>query len=64
MQKIHKDDEVIVATKWFPMFRAARNIPRTIHDRIRFLDGYSIDLYMVHQPRGGFPSRGRDGCHG
>ena len=47
-----KDDEVIVATKWFPMFRTARNISRTIHDRIRFLDGYSIDLYMVHQPWG------------
>jgi aryl-alcohol dehydrogenase-like predicted oxidoreductase len=50
-----QDDEVIVATKWFPMFRAARNIPRTIHDRIRFLDGYSIDLYMVHQPWGVSP---------
>jgi aryl-alcohol dehydrogenase-like predicted oxidoreductase len=49
------DDEVIVATKWFPMFRTARNIPRTIHDRIRFLDGYSIDLYMVHQPWGFSP---------
>jgi len=47
-----KDDEVIVATKWFPMFRTARNISRTIDDRIRFLDGYSIDLYMVHQPWG------------
>ncbi len=50
-----KDDEVIVATKWFPMFRTARNISRTIHDRIRFLDGYSIDLYMVHQPWGFSP---------
>ena len=50
-----KDDEVIVATKWFPMFRTARNIPRTIHDRIHFLDGYSIDLYMVHQPWGFSP---------
>ncbi len=49
------DDEVIVATKWFPMFRTARNIPRTIHDRIRFLDGYSIDLYMIHQPWGFSP---------
>ena len=47
-----KDDEVIVATKWFPMLRTARNIPRTIHDRIHFLDGYSIDLYLVHQPWG------------
>jgi aryl-alcohol dehydrogenase-like predicted oxidoreductase len=50
-----KDDEVIVATKWLPMFRTARNIPRTISDRIHFLDGYSIDLYMVHQPWGFSP---------
>jgi aryl-alcohol dehydrogenase-like predicted oxidoreductase len=32
------------------MFRTARNIPKTIHDRLRFLDGYSIGLYQVHQP--------------
>lgn len=50
-----KDDEVIVATKWFPIFRTARNIPRTISDRLHFLDGYSIDLYMVHQPWGFSP---------
>jgi aryl-alcohol dehydrogenase-like predicted oxidoreductase len=46
------DLEVVVATKWFPLFRTARNIPRTIRDRIRFLDGYPISLYMVHQPIG------------
>lgn len=45
-----QDDEVIVGTKWFPIFRTAGNIPRSIDDRLRFLDGYSIDLYMVHQP--------------
>ena len=44
------DGEVVVATKWWPLARTARNIPRTIQDRIRFLDGYSIGLYMVHQP--------------
>ena len=44
------DDEVVVATKWWPLFRTSGNIPRTIEDRIRFLDGYSIALYMVHQP--------------
>ena len=44
------DQEVVVATKWWPLFRTARSIPRTIRDRIRFLDGYSISLYMVHQP--------------
>jgi aryl-alcohol dehydrogenase-like predicted oxidoreductase len=45
-----KDDEIVVATKWWPLFRTARNIPKTIDERLRFLDGYSIDLYMVHQP--------------
>ncbi len=45
-----RDQEVVVATKWWPMFRTARNIPRTIQDRLRYLDGYSISLYMVHQP--------------
>lgn len=45
-----RDEEIIVATKWWPLFRTARNIPKTIGDRIRFLDEYSIDLYYVHQP--------------
>ena len=44
------DAEVVVATKWLPLLRTARNIPRTIQDRIRFLGGYSIGLYMVHMP--------------
>jgi aryl-alcohol dehydrogenase-like predicted oxidoreductase len=47
-----QDGDVIVATKWWPLFRTARNIPRTIDQRIHFLDGYSIGLYMVHQPFG------------
>jgi aryl-alcohol dehydrogenase-like predicted oxidoreductase len=50
------DQDVVVATKWWPLFRTARNIPKTIEDRVRFLDGYSIGLYMVHQPFG-FSSR-------
>jgi aryl-alcohol dehydrogenase-like predicted oxidoreductase len=44
------DHEVVVATKWWPFFRSARSIPATVLDRIRFLDGYGIGLYMVHQP--------------
>jgi aryl-alcohol dehydrogenase-like predicted oxidoreductase len=44
------DSDVVVATKWWPLFRTARNIPKTIEDRLRFLNGYSISLYMVHQP--------------
>jgi aryl-alcohol dehydrogenase-like predicted oxidoreductase len=46
------DPEVVIATKWFPLFRTARDIPRSIEDRIRYLDGYSIGLYMVHHPSG------------
>jgi aryl-alcohol dehydrogenase-like predicted oxidoreductase len=46
------DGDVVVATKWWPLFRTAGNIPHTIQDRIRFLDGYPISLYMVHQPYG------------
>ncbi len=45
-----RDHDVLIATKWWPMFRTAGNIPRTIDTRRRFLDGYSIDLYQVHQP--------------
>jgi len=45
-----KDQNVIIATKWWPLFRTARNIPQTIDDRLRFLDGYSIGLYQIHQP--------------
>ncbi len=47
-----KDEDVIIGTKWFPLFRTARNIPRTIEDRLRYLSGFTIDLYMVHQPWG------------
>jgi len=44
------DKDVIVATKWQPVLRTANNIPRTIQDRLHFLDGFSIANYMVHQP--------------
>ena len=45
-----KTGEVIVATKWWPVFRFASNIRKTIDERIRLLDPYPIDLYQVHQP--------------
>jgi aryl-alcohol dehydrogenase-like predicted oxidoreductase len=45
-----KPGEVIVATKWWPMFRFASNIRKTIKNRIELLDPYPIDLYQVHQP--------------
>ena len=44
-------DDVIVGTKWLSFFRTAGNLPRTIDDRLHYLDGYHVDLYMIHQPR-------------
>lgn len=45
-----EDHQVVIADKWFPIFRTAANIHKTIDDRLQYLDGYSIDNYMVHQP--------------
>jgi aryl-alcohol dehydrogenase-like predicted oxidoreductase len=44
------DKDVFIATKWFPFFRTAGNIPLSIEDRLRFLAPYSIANFMVHQP--------------
>ena len=47
-----KPGEVFIATKWWPMFRFASNISKTIDERIKALSPYPIDLYQVHQPWG------------
>jgi aryl-alcohol dehydrogenase-like predicted oxidoreductase len=47
-----KPGEVVVATKWWPLFRFASNMQRTISERITLLEPYAIDLYQVHQPFG------------
>ncbi|MHA2249197.1 MAG: aldo/keto reductase [Candidatus Kariarchaeaceae archaeon] len=44
------DSEVVIATKWMPFFRTAKNIRKTIAQRLLHLNGYSIDLYYVHMP--------------
>ena len=44
--------EIIIATKWWPMFRFASNIIKTIDQRLEALAPYPIDLYQVHQPWG------------
>ena len=44
------DSDLMIATKWSPFFRFARNIPRTIPVRIRNLNPYPIDLFQVHNP--------------
>mgnify|MGYP001172780419 CR=1 FL=1 len=50
--------DVIIATKWFPLFRTASNIKRTIDSRLKCLDGYNIDLYQVHLPHSLSSTRG------
>ncbi len=45
-----KDEEVIIATKWWPFPRFAGSIGRTFTARQKYLEGYSIDLHQVHQP--------------
>ncbi|MHA1199225.1 MAG: aldo/keto reductase [Candidatus Heimdallarchaeaceae archaeon] len=45
-----EDKDVIIETKWNPMLRRARNMRKSINKRIQYLEDYTIDLYMVHQP--------------
>jgi aryl-alcohol dehydrogenase-like predicted oxidoreductase len=47
-----KPGDVMIATKWWPMFRTASNIKKTIDDRLAALSPFPIDLYQVHQPWG------------
>ncbi|OEH92773.1 aldo/keto reductase [Bacillus solimangrovi] len=45
-----KADDALIATKWWPVMRTAKSIPKTIDERLDALKGRTIDLYMVHQP--------------
>jgi aryl-alcohol dehydrogenase-like predicted oxidoreductase len=47
-----KPGELVIATKWSPMFRTASNISKTIDERLACLDPFPIDLYQVHNPFG------------
>jgi aryl-alcohol dehydrogenase-like predicted oxidoreductase len=44
------DADVMVASKWWPFPRFARNIPRTIKTRLKNISPYTLDLYQVHWP--------------
>lgn len=48
--KAGMENDVVIATKWSPFFRTARNIPRTIDKRIECLAPCKIDLYQIHLP--------------
>lgn len=45
-----RSGEVVVATKWWPFLRTARNLLRSIEERLERLGGFPIDLYQIHQP--------------
>ncbi|MEM7007928.1 MAG: aldo/keto reductase [Thermodesulfobacteriota bacterium] len=40
--------EIVVATKWWPLFRTSSSITKTIDDRITALNIEKIDLYQIH----------------
>ncbi len=42
--------DVVIATKWSPLFRTAGNIPVTIDKRVECLSPCKIDLYQIHNP--------------
>ncbi|MEI6438437.1 MAG: aldo/keto reductase [Candidatus Omnitrophota bacterium] len=51
LKKCHvKNGDVVIVTKWWPLLRTADSIRQTIDERLRALDGFGIDLYLVHQP--------------
>lgn len=44
------NDEVCIATKWWPVLRSARHLQETIAERLNRLHGRPITLYQIHQP--------------
>jgi aryl-alcohol dehydrogenase-like predicted oxidoreductase len=45
-----RNGDVMVATKWWPALRTGGSIRNTIDERLHCLDGFSIDLYQIHNP--------------
>ena len=44
------DEDVVIATKWSPLFRTANSIISTFSERQEALGAYSISLNQVHNP--------------
>jgi len=42
--------DVVIATKWWPLFRTSRSIGSTIDTRLGCLSPFPIDLYQIHNP--------------
>jgi len=45
-----KPGEVVLATKWWPLPRAASSIVNTIDKRLECLNPFPIDLHQIHHP--------------
>jgi aryl-alcohol dehydrogenase-like predicted oxidoreductase len=42
--------DIIIATKWLPVFRTAGSLTNTVHSRLEALHPFPIDLHQIHQP--------------
>ncbi|MGE0217252.1 aldo/keto reductase [Mycolicibacterium sp.] len=51
-----KPGDTIVATKWSPLGRTAKNLEKTIGNRLEALSPFPIDLYQIHLGFGSFSS--------
>ena len=43
-------EDVVIATKWWPLFRTASSITNSINIRLKALNLLRIDLYQIHNP--------------
>ena len=55
---------VVMATKWLPILKPARDLRRDIDERIACLTPYPVDLYQVHIPWSRLAGRGADARDG
>ena len=46
------NNNIFIATKWWPLFRTAKSIKSTISDRLSSLNGFPITLHQIHMPFG------------
>jgi aryl-alcohol dehydrogenase-like predicted oxidoreductase len=45
-----QDGEVVIATKWFPLFRMASSLKNSFKERQEVLSPFHIDLHQIHFP--------------
>ncbi len=45
-----KKEDILIATKWNPIFRTAKSIEKTFYKRVENLNPFPITLHQVHNP--------------